>query len=81
MLVLSRKKGESLMIGGQIEVVVLDVEGDTVKIGIQAPKTVEILRKELWTAIQHANKEAAESQLLPSDLAKAAKGVKKKEEK
>lgn len=58
MLVLSRKKGESIMIGKDIEIVILQTEGDTVKIGIQAPKNVEILRKEIYENIQQSNAEA-----------------------
>lgn len=58
MLVLSRKKGESIMIDKDIEIVVLKSEGDTVKIGIQAPKNVEILRKEIYENIQQSNTEA-----------------------
>jgi carbon storage regulator len=61
MLVLSRKIDESIMIGGNIEVVVLGVEGDNVKIGIRAPKDIEILRKELYDNIQSSNREAVSS--------------------
>lgn len=61
MLVLSRKTDESIMIGGNIEIVVLGVEGETVKLGIRAPKEVEILRKELYVNIQSTNREAASS--------------------
>ncbi|SFF24970.1 carbon storage regulator [Paenibacillus catalpae] len=61
MLVLSRKIDESIMIGGNIEVVVLGVEGDNVKIGIRAPKDIEILRKELYANIQSSNREAVSS--------------------
>ncbi|MEF2968078.1 carbon storage regulator CsrA [Paenibacillus sp. M1] len=59
MLVLSRKKGESIIISDNIELVVLEVEGDTVKLGIQAPKNVEIHRKEIYIAIQKSNVEAS----------------------
>ncbi|MDF2649357.1 MAG: carbon storage regulator [Paenibacillus sp.] len=45
MLVLSRKKGESIMIGEHIELVILEVEGETIRIGIQAPKHIEVHRK------------------------------------
>jgi len=60
MLVLSRKIDESIMIGGDIEVVVLGVEGDTVKLGIRAPRNVDIYRKEIYTSIQEANRQAAQ---------------------
>jgi len=59
MLVLSRKKGESVMIDGQIEVTVLGVEGDTIRLGISAPKDIDIFRKEVFLSIQESNREAA----------------------
>lgn len=58
-LVLSRKKGESIVIQDQIELTVLSVEGDTVKIGISAPKHVDIFRKEVFLTIQESNHESA----------------------
>ena len=59
MLALSRKKGEALMINNDIEITVLDVRGDQVKLGITAPKDVTVYRKEVYVQIQEANKEAA----------------------
>ncbi|WP_145334514.1 carbon storage regulator CsrA [Paenibacillus xylanexedens] len=59
MLVLSRKKGESIIIQDQIEVTVLSVEGDTVRIGISAPKHIDIFRQEVYASIQEANRESA----------------------
>ena len=61
MLALSRKIGESIVIDNNIEVVVLDIKGEQVKIGINAPKSVTIYRKELYEQIQASNKESAES--------------------
>ncbi|GLC87829.1 carbon storage regulator CsrA [Lysinibacillus piscis] len=58
MLVLSRKKGESIIIGDQIEVKILAVEGEQVKLGIVAPKSVKVHRSEVFEAIQEQNKEA-----------------------
>lgn len=58
MLVLSRKKGETIMIGDQIEVKVLSIDGDQVKLGIVAPKSVKVHRSEIFEAIQAENKEA-----------------------
>lgn len=58
MLVLSRKTTESIMIGDHIEVKVLAVEGDQVKLGIVAPKSVKVHRSEVFEAIQQQNKEA-----------------------
>ncbi|KHL93999.1 carbon storage regulator CsrA [Paenibacillus sp. IHB B 3415] len=59
MLVLSRKKGESIIIQDQIELTVLSVEGDIVKIGISAPKHVDIFRKEVYLSIQETNRESS----------------------
>lgn len=61
MLVLSRKKDESIMIGDQIEIKILAVEGDQIKLGIVAPKTVKVHRSEVFEAIQSQNKEALSS--------------------
>ncbi|QYK64377.1 carbon storage regulator CsrA [Paenibacillus sp. S25] len=55
MLVLTRKKGESIVIQNDIVVTVLSVDGDTVKIGISAPKDIDIYRKEVFEAIQLNN--------------------------
>lgn len=59
MLVLSRKKGESIVIGDNIELTVLSVEGDTIKLGIQAPKQIDIYRKEILKSVQENNESAA----------------------
>ncbi|AHN20575.1 carbon storage regulator CsrA [Lysinibacillus varians] len=61
MLVLSRKKDESIMIGDQIEIKILAVEGDQIKLGIVAPKAVKVHRSEVFEAIQAQNKEALSS--------------------
>ena len=58
MLALSRKKSEALIINNNIEITILDIKGDQVKIGISAPKDVSIYRKEVYLQIQEANKEA-----------------------
>lgn len=58
MLVLSRKKDESIMIGDQIEIKILSVEGEQVKIGIVAPKNVKVYRSEVYEIIQNENKQA-----------------------
>ena len=58
MLALSRKKQEALVINNNIEITILDIKGDQVKIGISAPKDVAIYRKEVYLQIQEANKEA-----------------------
>lgn len=58
MLVLTRKTDESIMIGDQIEVKILSVEGDQVKVGIVAPKNVKVYRSEVYESIQNENKRA-----------------------
>lgn len=60
MLALSRKKDEAIVIDNNIEVTVLEVKGDHVKLGISAPKSVPVYRKEVYLQIQEANKEAAD---------------------
>lgn len=60
MLALSRKKGEALVINNNIEITILEVKGEQVKIGISAPKEVPVYRKEVYVQIQEANKEAME---------------------
>ena len=61
MLALSRKKGEAIIINNNVEITVIEVTGDQVKLGISAPKTVPIYRKEVYEQIQEANKEAMNS--------------------
>ncbi|WP_100405455.1 carbon storage regulator CsrA [Bacillus solitudinis] len=61
MLVLSRKVKEAIQIGDDIEITVLSIEGDQVKLGINAPRHVEIHRKEIYLAIQEENNEAAKT--------------------
>ena len=59
MLVLSCKRDESIMIGDDIEITVVDIKGKQIKLGVTAPKTVSIHRKEVYEAIQQENKAAA----------------------
>lgn len=72
MLIITRKKGESLMIGDDIEITISKIEDGSVKIGIKAPKEVNILRKELLEEVKNENKSAANINL---DL---LKNIKKK---
>ena len=64
MLALSRKKNEALVIDNKIEVTILEIKGDQVKVGISAPKEVPIYRKEVYLQIQEANKQALETESL-----------------
>ncbi|WHY22481.1 carbon storage regulator CsrA [Paenibacillus sp. G2S3] len=80
MLVLSRKKGESIVIQDQIELTILSVDGDIVKVGISAPKHVDIFRKEVYLSIQEANRESvAPQQSDLNTLIHLLSGVNKKE--
>ena len=61
MLILSRKVNEKIMIGDDISVSIIEVRGDQVRIGVDAPKTVKVFRQEVFDAIKAENKAAAES--------------------
>lgn len=58
MLALSRKINESVMLGNDVEVTILEIKGDQVKVGINAPKSIPIYRKEIYIQIQQANQDA-----------------------
>ena len=58
MLIITRKKGESLMIGDDIEIIISKIDDGSVKIGIKAPRDIQILRKELYEEVEQENKEA-----------------------
>ena len=73
MLILQRKEGESLLIGDEVEISVLAVEAGRVRLAIQAPRSVTILRSELKVAAQ-TNREAAEEEVSPG-RAEGKKGI------
>lgn len=60
MLVLSRKKNEAIIIGDDVELSIISIDGDNVKIGIRAPKSISILRKELLDEVADANRESVQ---------------------
>ena len=62
MLVLTRKINESIMIGDEVKVTVVEVKGDQVKLGISAPRQIAVHREEIYLEIQRENKLAAQSQ-------------------
>ncbi|MBV6459611.1 MAG: Translational regulator CsrA [Fimbriimonadaceae bacterium] len=66
MLVLTRKLNQSIVIGDEIEIVVLEVRGEQVRLGIRAPKNVTVHRKEIYEQIQEENRAA--SDIDPSDV-------------
>jgi carbon storage regulator len=63
MLVLTRKVNQSIVIGDDVEVVVLEVRGEQVRLGIKAPKAVTVHRKEIYDQIQEENREASETRV------------------
>lgn len=73
MLVLKRKKNESIMIGHDIELKILGIEGDTIKLGIEAPSHVDIYRKEIYVQIQQSNRESLAPDI--DDLQSFMKGL------
>lgn len=79
MLVLSRQRDETVMIGDDIEVTVVDIRGDKVRLGINAPKEISVHRKEVYDAIRRENREAAQVQ--PEDLAGLGKIAPKPDKK
>ncbi len=68
MLVLTRRGGESVRIGGEVRVVVLSTSGNQVRLGIEAPADVTIHREEVYERIARSNRDAARSADLPDDL-------------
>ena len=62
MLALSRKKNEALIINNNIEITVLEIKGEQVKLGISAPKEVPVYRKEVYAQIQDANADAVNTE-------------------
>lgn len=61
MLILARKLNESIFVGDAVEITVLEIKGDQVKLGIKAPSTVKVYRQEVYAAIQEENRQAARS--------------------
>ena len=76
MLVLSRQRDETIMIDDDIEITVVDIRGDKVRLGINAPRSVQVHRKEIYEAIQRENAEASRVQV--HDLSHADKNLRQK---
>jgi carbon storage regulator len=70
MLVLSRQRDQTIVIGDDIEITVVDIRGDKVRLGINAPSHVPVHRKEVYEAIKRENRAAAK--VKPEDIAKVA---------
>lgn len=74
MLVLTRKLGESIAIDDHIKIVVVQIKGKQVRLGIQAPKETKIHREEVYTAIQEQNQEAVKTPASMAQVSKVLKG-------
>ncbi|MCE9501568.1 MAG: carbon storage regulator CsrA [Leptospira sp.] len=79
MLVLARRLNQSIMIGDDVEVVIVDIKGDQVKIGIKAPRNVSVHRAEVYQEIQDENKKASSVNIKPEELGKLGDIFKKKD--
>jgi carbon storage regulator len=76
MLVLSRQRDETIMIGDDIEITVVDIRGDKVRLGINAPRTIQVHRKEVYEAIRSENTQASQMMKL-DDVQEADRGLRK----
>jgi carbon storage regulator len=63
MLVLTRKKNETIVINDNVEITIVDIQNDQIRIGVNAPKSVKIYRKEIYDSIKEENKKAAATQI------------------
>lgn len=67
MLVLTRKKNESIIINNEIEITIVDIQNDQIRLGVSAPKNIPIYRKEIYAAITEENKKAVENNIKSLD--------------
>ena len=80
MLVLSRQRDESIMIGDDVEIIIVDVRGDKVRLGITAPRSIPVHRREIYDAIQREKADKKESEKQQGKEPKAKKEVKSEEQ-
>ena len=66
MLIITRRPGEKIMLGDDVVVHVMEIVGNSVRVGIQAPRSVPVYREEIWNAVRDENRAAADS--APTDL-------------
>jgi len=77
MLVLSRQRDETIMIGDEVEITVVDIRGDKVRLGINAPRRIQVHRKEVYEAIQRENADSANVQV--DDLSGLSQQMRRKQ--
>jgi carbon storage regulator len=65
MLIITRRPGEKIMLGDEIVVHVMEIVGNSVRVGIQAPRSLPVYREEIWNAVREENRAAADA---PADL-------------
>ena len=73
MLILTRKKDESIIINGNIEIKIIEIEDGKIRVGIEAPKDIEIMRKELYLRIKEENLAAINNKFKSGDIKKLLK--------
>ena len=73
MLIITRRPGERIMLGDDVRIHVMEIAGNNVRVGIEAPKSVPVYREEIWAAVKEENKAAAaaETTTLPRPAARA----------
>jgi carbon storage regulator len=71
MLIITRRPGEKVMVGDDIVVCILEVVGNSVRVGIEAPRSVPVYREEIWNAVREENRAAADA--VPGDLPRPAR--------
>ncbi|MEN6348136.1 MAG: carbon storage regulator CsrA [Syntrophomonas sp.] len=80
MLLLNRKKGEKLIIGDNIEITVMEVQGESVKLGISAPRSVSVYRKEIYDEIASSNRQAVENMVEIGEKIKVLQDIVRKDD-
>ena len=79
MLVLSRQRDETIMIGDDVEITIVDIRGDKVRLGINAPRHIQVHRKEVYDAIKRENEQAA--RMGTADVPEVSEGRKSNQNK